>query len=74
MVISSTASSAANIEWLVADQLGRPRMVFDKTGSFANVKRHDYLPFGEELFANTNGRTTTQGYSGNDVVRQKFTG
>jgi RHS repeat-associated protein len=22
----------------------------------------------------TNGRTTTQGYSGNDVVRQKFTG
>jgi RHS repeat-associated protein len=47
-------------------------MVFDKTGALANVKRHDYLPFGEELIAGTGGRTTTQGYVG-DSVRQKFT-
>src|SRR5260370_34817298 len=31
------------------------------------------LPFGEELFAGTGGRTTAQGYTG-DSVRQKFTG
>ncbi len=31
------------------------------------------LPFGEELQAGTGGRTTAQGYSGNDGVRQKFT-
>ncbi len=60
------------IEWLVADQLGTPRMVFDKTGSLATTKRHDYLPFGEELFAGTGGRTTAQGYVG-DNIRQKFT-
>jgi len=59
--------------WLVADQLGTPRMVVNKSGSLASVKRHDYLPFGEELYAGVGGRTTTQGYTG-DSVRQKFTG
>ena len=54
-------------------------MIFDKTSSLANVSRHDYLPFGEELFANTGSRTATQGYTavGNlpaDKARQKFTG
>lgn len=59
--------------WLVADQLGTPRMIVNKSGSLSGVKRHDYLPFGEEIFAGTGGRTTTpQGYS-SDSVRQKFT-
>jgi hypothetical protein len=35
----------------VTDQLGTPRMIFDESGGFANVSRHDYLPFGEELAA-----------------------
>src|SRR4029078_10925066 len=34
--------------------------------------RHDYLPFGEELFAGAGGRSVTQGYAG-DGVRQQFT-
>lgn len=68
------SSSGVDIRWLVADQLSTPRMVFDQTGSLANVRRHDYLPFGEELFAGTGGRTTAQGYTANDGVRQKFTG
>jgi RHS repeat-associated protein len=68
-----TASSATNINWLVTDQLGTPRMVFDQTGTLAGVKRHDYLPFGEELFAGTGGRTATMGYSAADGVRRKFT-
>jgi len=72
VITSTTPSSTGTINWLVTDQLGTPRMVFDKTGSLANVKRHDYLPFGEELFAGTGGRTTTQGYTG-DTIRQKFT-
>jgi RHS repeat-associated protein len=58
--------------WLVADHLGTPRMVVNKSGSLSGVKRHDYLPFGEELSAGPGGRTTTQGYTG-DSVRQKFT-
>jgi RHS repeat-associated protein len=52
--------------------LGTPRMIFDKTGSLANTKRHDYLPFGEELFAGQGLRTNTIGYVV-DNVRQKFT-
>jgi RHS repeat-associated protein len=48
-------------------------MIFDQSGSLAGVSRHDYLPFGEELFAGTGGRTISQGYSAPDNVRQKFT-
>src|SRR5438128_7419338 len=58
----------------MANQLGAPRMIFDQTGSLQNVSRHDYLPFGEELYAGTGGRTTSQGYTNNDGARQKFTG
>jgi RHS repeat-associated protein len=48
-------------------------MVLDQTGALANVKRHDYLPFGEELFAPAGGRTTAMGYASGDGVRQQFT-
>lgn len=75
--LTAGGAGGIDVEWLVADQLGTPRMVFDKTGALATVKRHDYLPFGEELSAGTGGRTTTQGYptspNSNDGVRQKFT-
>ena len=47
-------------------------MIVDQTGSLASMKRHEYLPFGEELSAGVGNRTTTEGYSG-DLVRQKFT-
>jgi RHS repeat-associated protein len=70
--ISAVNTGAVDIEWLVTDQLGTPRMIADQTGSLANVKRHDYLPFGEELYAGVSNRTTQQGYTG-DNVRQKFT-
>ncbi len=74
----SSGSSTANISWLVSDHLGTPRMIIDKSGTLAGIKRHDYLPFGEELFGGppgnpgAGGRLTTQGYSG-DSIRQKFT-
>ena len=71
-----TTSSSVEIQWLVTDQLGTPRMVFDESGNLANVKRHDYLPFGEELAVGVGGRTggtNGQGYGGGDGVRQQFT-
>jgi RHS repeat-associated protein len=61
----------ADVRWIVADQLGTPRMIFDQSGSLANVSLHDYLPFGEELVG-IGVRSTTPGYNGNDAVRQKF--
>jgi hypothetical protein len=39
------AAGTAEVNWLVTDQLGTPRMIFDKTGALATTKRHDYLPF-----------------------------
>ncbi len=59
--------------WLIPDQLGTPRMIAERTGSLAGIKRHDYLPFGEEVFAGVAGRTAQQGYLP-DYTRQKFTG
>jgi RHS repeat-associated protein len=68
----NSGTGGVEINWLVADQLGTPRLIFDKTGSLANTKRHDYLPFGEELVAGQGARTTALGYAA-DTVRQKFT-
>lgn len=48
-------------------------MVVSKNGSLAEVKRHDYLPFGEDVPADGSWRTIGRGYAG-DNVRQKFTG
>jgi hypothetical protein len=67
-----TAQAGANVQWMVTDQLGTPRMIADKTGSLAGISRHDYLPFGEELLAGVVGRTKAQGYVP-DSMWQKFT-
>jgi RHS repeat-associated protein len=66
-------TGGVDIRWLVADQLGTPRMVIDKTGSLSGVRRHDYLPFGEEIVPDSNWRTEERGYLA-DTVRQQFTG
>lgn len=78
--ISGNLSSGGttDMRWMVTDQLGTPRMIFDKTGSLDTMTRHDYLPFGEEVNAGLALRTTTQGYtatgySAADKARHKFT-
>ena len=70
--IPGGGGSVPQVRWLVADHLGTPRIALDQTGSLAGVKRHDYLPFGEELFAATGSRGTTLGYA-SDGIRQQFT-
>jgi RHS repeat-associated protein len=67
-----TAEAGGTVNWLVSDHLGTPRMVADETGSLTGIKRHDYLPFGEELTWQ-GGRDGGHGYS-TDSVKQKYTG
>jgi RHS repeat-associated protein len=61
------------VQWLISDHLGTPRLILDQTGSLNTLKRHDYLPFGEEISAGAGGRTTAMGYAAGDDVRQQFT-
>ena len=56
------------------DHLGSTRLITD-SASPANVRRYDFLPFGQEIGAGTNGRTTTVGYLASpDTFSMKFTG
>ena len=59
---------------MLLDPLGSPRAIMDNGtyGSSSVIARHDYLPFGEEIWANTGMRTSAQGYNVTDKVRQKF--
>jgi RHS repeat-associated protein len=57
-------------EFATSDHLGSPRAW---TGPDGSLRRHDYLPFGEELFAGVGIRSSGIGYGG-DSARQKFTG
>jgi RHS repeat-associated protein len=75
-------TGSTDIEWIVTDHLGTPRMILDHSGSLTGMKRHDYLPFGEEIGVsqgNNQGlRTAAMGYGPmvtgvNDGERQKFT-
>ena len=74
VTLSGINSTGSSVQWMVTDQLGTPRMIADKTGSLSGMSRHDYLPFGEELFAGSGGRTTGKGYNQPDAIRQHFTG
>src|SRR5262249_40140018 len=71
ITIEPTAVNSNGTRYTTADNLGSARVITNSTGSV--VSRHDYLPFGQELFAGTGGRTTAQGYSVSDGVRHHFT-
>ncbi len=58
----STAASTVNgPAYLSVDHLGSTRLVTDVNGNV--LKRYDYLPFGEELTAGIDGRTTSMEYN-----------
>ncbi len=69
-----TSACDTNTCYPILDHLGSTRMLTDANGS-STVTRYDYLPFGQELLASTNGRTTGMGYLGSpDGSNPKFTG
>ncbi|HWQ31397.1 MAG TPA: RHS repeat-associated core domain-containing protein, partial [Blastocatellia bacterium] len=73
VVFDSTETGDNQLQWLVQDHLGSTRMVVDRSGSLAGVKRTDYLPFGEEIPGGVGIRTASNGYVASQV-RQKHTG
>lgn len=70
--IEPTAVNSNGTHYATADHLGSPRVITNSSGGV--VSRHDYKPFGEELFALTGGRTAGMGFSVTDGNRKKFTG
>ena len=77
LIVAQT--SPLEIRWTVSDHLGTPRMNIMGNGASgglpSSVKRHDYLPFGEELVSGVGLRSSSNhGYEPpSDGVRQKFT-
>jgi RHS repeat-associated protein len=67
---SSSTSTSANLKYVLTDLQGSTRAVMDTSATI--TARHDYLPFGEEIFAGVGLRTTTQKYSVTNKVRQRF--
>ncbi len=59
----------------MSDHLGSPRIILGTSGSLADVRRRDFLPFGEDLGAGQFGRTTALGYEPSGTPsnpREKF--
>ncbi|MCW5963219.1 MAG: RHS repeat-associated core domain-containing protein [Bryobacterales bacterium] len=73
---STDPTGSAETHYLTTDHLGSTRLVTNQTG--AVVSRHDYLPFGWELYSGLTGRINGQGYltspEGIATPTQRFTG
>jgi RHS repeat-associated protein len=73
---SAGPSGSPDTHYLTTDHLGSTRLVTNQTG--AVVSRHDYLPFGWELYSGLTGRTNGHGYltspEGVPTPTQRFTG
>jgi RHS repeat-associated protein len=74
VVFDSTLTGDDQLKWMVTDHLGSTRMIVNKSGSLAGIKRRDYLPFGEELAASIGHRAAAGSGYGSGGPRQKFTG
>jgi RHS repeat-associated protein len=74
----ATTKEGGGYEYATADHLGSPRAwTSGKDGNLTGLSRHDYMPFGEELFAGYGVRTADQGYaamSQQDGQRKQFAG
>jgi RHS repeat-associated protein len=73
----ASTKTGTTYEYATADHLGSPRAWTDHSGNLVAGGRHDYLPYGEELFAGVGARAADQGYASNtqqDGNRKQFTG
>jgi RHS repeat-associated protein len=69
-----TPPASPTINYTMTDMQSSPRVLTDKFGGV--VSRRDFMPFGEELYADGANRMTSGKYSltGEDGVRKRFTG
>jgi RHS repeat-associated protein len=77
LIATTKIGANGQYEYATADHLGTPRAWTDDSGNLVVGGRHDYRPFGEELFAGVGLRSTAQGYASNtqqDGQRKQFTG
>lgn len=74
ILIATETVPSFTIRWMLYDLLGSARIITDLSGSLANIERHDYLPYGEEIAPTVGQRDQGwQGY-GVNTQRKKFTG
>jgi RHS repeat-associated protein len=65
--------NGSGIKYVLSDIQGSTRAVMDNNGGSSTVvSRHDYLPFGEEIWSGTGMRSSSQGYGITDRNRQKY--
>ena len=64
--------TGSGIQYVFTDHQGSTRLVTN--GSGTPVSRHDYQPFGGEIYAGVGLRTEAQLYGQSDLVRQKHAG
>jgi RHS repeat-associated protein len=68
--VCSALGGTAAVKYVFMDHQGSTRALMDGNGTV--LARHDYLPFGEELWANTGMRTTAQQFSAMDQSRMRY--
>jgi RHS repeat-associated protein len=73
LLATSKIGNSGEYEYATSDHLGSPRAWTGPDGNLIAGGRHDYCPFGEELFAGVGIRSAPLSY-GADSTRQKFTG
>lgn len=68
------AVSNAGLRYVFSDLQGSTRALMNNNGagSSAVVARHDYLPYGEEIWAGTGLRSSTQGFGAVDNSSRRY--
>ena len=69
-----TTVSSSGVRYVFNDLAGSARAVMNNSGvgSSTVIARHDYLPYGEEIWAGTGLRTDTQGFGAVDNTSRRY--
>lgn len=68
--VCSAVGGTAAVKYVFMDHQGSTRALMDGSGTV--LTRHDYLPFGEELWADTGMRTAAQQFGAMDQTRTRY--